>query len=257
MASELVTTKGYNMPVHAIPPDHEVIRLLIRDICLLLSIDPNDEKNEKRLPMTELMIRESANRLTIKEIQKAFVMYAKGELSGLEPRDNYLTPVLFNKVVTQYKQQKKVEKPKEELKLTPEEEKANALQNILLAYDYYKEYGTLERQHASAFHRLYDLGIMPKRGPDPKVNKRYDYFHHKAHILVWEKLKKEEEKEKAKPGASTPRLLEIKKIFGEMYRDKYGHPDIKDKAACLVLESYFSKTEREILKILVERKLKG
>ncbi len=165
---ELVEIKGYEMPIHTLPPDsweQTICKGLIPRILMLLSI--NLEKNPERIAATELMIRESANRITPSEIEKAFKMYVMGQLSNLEPRDNYLTPILFNKVVNQYKQQKntakveaKVELSEEEKKQIEEDRKKNEYLNCLYAYDEWKQDGKVPMDYHWVVDTLKEKGLL-------------------------------------------------------------------------------------------------
>ena len=166
--AKIEAIKGYEMPIHTLPPDsweETICRGLIPRILMLLSI--NLDKNPERIAATELMIRESANRISPNEIEKAFKMYVLGQLSNLEPRDNYLTPILFNKVVNQYKQQRNhakveanVELSEEEKKQIEEERKHNEYLNCIYAYDEWKQDGKVPLDYHWVYDTLKERGLL-------------------------------------------------------------------------------------------------
>lgn len=150
---ELVEFKGSNMPVHTLSPkewDEVICKGLIPKILLLLSV--NIEKNPKKVAATELMIKETANRITPIEIERAFLMYIKGQLQGLKPIEGNLSPIVFNNVINQYKMQK-VEKPKPYVhEISDDEKDKNEYLNIIYAYDEWKMEGALRTE----YHFVYD-----------------------------------------------------------------------------------------------------
>ncbi len=212
----------------------------------LLSLE-DTEKNVTRLEVLLPMIKESAWSMSISEIKKAFLKYAKGELP-IEPRDNYLTAILFGKVINAYKQQRR-EKPQmiEKPMISDKEREQNAIANIWLAWDEFKNLGRIPVEYHTAFDELYQRGILPPKGTSDAVDKKYDYHLKAAHLDIIGPLMNTIKKEKAKPGASTPQLLEAKKKTGEIHRAGYNHPEIQKRFRIRVLEGYFSKTTKENL----------
>lgn len=139
---EIVKTTGYEVPIHAIPQskwDQLICKELIPRILTMLSVDLS--RNQHRIAATELMIRESANRISPADIEKAFMMYIKGQLPGLEPKDNYLTPILFTKVITAYKEQQRPKPKQWEPPQLSDKEKADLIYTGLInCYDaWYQE----------------------------------------------------------------------------------------------------------------------
>ncbi|HET8738050.1 MAG TPA: hypothetical protein VFM69_15775 [Pricia sp.] len=254
---ELIKTTGYNMPIHALPPkkwDEVICRGLVPRILMLLSV--NLERNPERVAATELMIKESANRLSPEEIEKAFLMYVKGELAGLDPMDGHLTPIVFNKVVNQYKQQRTtktelLEKPK----ITKQEKISNAQKSAMLAFDEYRETKKVKEAYSVLFDRLYDAGILPAKESDPRIEKRYDMlltcaFGYVA-APIFDKLKWMEKEDLAD-------TENYKKLVAEKHRIKdLRSAEIQSKFRCLVLEGYFKKimakeNPREYFSMLTE-----
>ncbi len=69
---------------------------------LARALSLHGEKSAERLEVLLPMIKNSAWGLSILEIKKAFEYYIEGQLS-IEPRDNYLTAILFSKIIKEYK----------------------------------------------------------------------------------------------------------------------------------------------------------
>lgn len=215
---ELVKTKGYSMPVHTIPPnswDKIICKGLIPKLLVMLSIDL--DKNPERIAATEVMIKESANRISPEEIEKAFMYYIKGELAGLEPRDNYLTPILFSKVIKAYKEQKKPT-PKIERRLPTEEEKEMLIYHGLVS--------------------CFDRWVQEKR-VIPGYVWVYDHLQNDAKIMSFTK----EEKWKAMGEAREELKKEgdpLDRSFAQKLEDKKA-PAVQNRAKLILLGDYFKK----------------
>ena len=69
-------------------------------LCKLLSLD--GERATDRLG--EVLDRVPKSSLSVEQIESAFLMYVDGKFP-LEPRDNYLTVILFNKIINCYIQE--------------------------------------------------------------------------------------------------------------------------------------------------------
>ncbi len=170
---ELVKVQGYSMPIHTLPEgkwDEVICKGLIPRIMMLLSI--NLEKNPERIAATELMIRESANRISPEEIEKAFMLYAMGKLPNLEPIDNYLTPILFSKVVTAYKENKPKEKHEPiKLEISDDEREQNAFMNIVYAFDDWVPKKEVSYEYHTAYDELKNRGFLetPTKEESKKV----------------------------------------------------------------------------------------
>lgn len=159
---ELVEIKGYNMPIHTLPDEkweETICKGLIPRIMMLLSI--NLEKNPERIAATEMMIKESANRISPEEIEKAFRLYVLGKLPNLEPMDNHLTPILFNKVVTAYKQTKPKEKHEPiKLDISEDEKERNSFLNIVYAFDDWEAKKEVAYEYHTAYDELKSRGFV-------------------------------------------------------------------------------------------------
>lgn len=218
-----------------------------------LSIKPTEE-NITRVEAVLPEIKYHCMSLSIAQVMEALQMYVRGELP-LEPRDNYLTPIIFGKIIKAYKQQRR---PVRDMTPLPEpdpaQEKIYALENIMLAYDHYIEKHSIPEIYVSAFDRMYQVGILPGR-EDAAAAKRYDFWTYKAHILIWDELERTITREKAAPGASTPALLEAKQTKREIAEQKYQHPRIVSLAKRLIMESFFKRMTRDQLHDLADRKL--
>lgn len=159
---EKALAKAYRDPIFALPQnqwDSVVCKGLIPRLLKMLSIDL--EKNGEKVAMTELMIREEANRITPEQIEEAFVKYIKGQLPELEPRDNYLTPILFGKVIRAYKSQQPTEKPKNDFKPISEEQKELLVYSgVINAFDAYTQDKYVLPGYTWVFDHLQDKKIM-------------------------------------------------------------------------------------------------
>lgn len=97
------------IPIHCMPSD-DVRKAEILKLGAWLSrmLTLTGENSADRLEVILPIIQKYAWTLSCKEIVKAFDMYIQNKLSyngkPLEPRDNYLTPILFNKVIKAYKE---------------------------------------------------------------------------------------------------------------------------------------------------------
>ncbi len=176
----IATEKGTLTPIKAIPEemlnklilgewmeevkDGEKKMKLIRPglsdwLSDILSLKNNSE-NVKRLAQVLPMIKESAWSMNIVEIKKAFTMYVKGQLPGLEPRDNYLTPILFSSVMNTYKQQRKPKKQEVSFEITDEEKERNAYLNCIYAYDEWKQEKKLPNDYHWVYETLKERGLL-------------------------------------------------------------------------------------------------
>lgn len=173
---ELAVTKYDTVPVQAIP-EATLIEMILGKwegqgeelvqvqkgfsdwLTQLLSIK-NTEENVDKLETVLIMVKESAWSLSISEMKKAFMLYVQGKLPNLEPRDNYLTAILFNKVVTAYKQQKKPIKQEAKVELSEEEKTENAYLNCIYAFDEYIQKGEVPFNYHTAYDTLKAKGMV-------------------------------------------------------------------------------------------------
>ncbi|MEM6815288.1 MAG: hypothetical protein AAF600_13035 [Bacteroidota bacterium] len=156
---ELAELKTPNVPVYAIPKDQLhvlVTKKIMPELIALLGVDVS--KNPLKVATVELMVTESANRLTPGEIQKAFLMYVKGQLPNLEPISGHLDTILFNKVINAYKTFANRPKQQGKVSLIEDEE-------IISAYNHFKVMNSLKLKHVGCFEHLLERGFF-KRGDE-------------------------------------------------------------------------------------------
>nr|WP_299488641.1 hypothetical protein [uncultured Allomuricauda sp.] len=217
-------TKGYLMPIHTLPPeswDDVICKGLIPKILMLLSV--NIERIPSKVAATELMIRESANRISPKEIEKAFLMYIKGELQNLEPMEGNISPILFNKVINQYKKQKS------------NGHGVNIENEIIIsAYNHYRVMSNLKLKHDECFDFLLHRQVFKKGDQiSEKTGKPwqewYDLLFEKAVLQaithsIDEKWKKED-RERVKLGNDpiVERFVKLEAL--KTYFDRFDNED--------------------------------
>jgi len=238
--------KGDLVPIKAIPEAHlnaKILNDLTPWLTQLLSIKATDE-NVERLEVLLPMVKDNCWSMPIWEIKKAFTMYVQGKLP-IEPRDNYLTAILFSKVIQAYKEQK----PREPEAPIQVEMKASdtlevAKQNVMDAYDKYKIYNSVHWEYAPAFDRLLEWGFL-------KEGEKYDkYYNNKlviaggyvnAEIIDLWNFKK-------KCGVSAKECEHGRNVArSELNSMGVKHPKVQRKFRCLVLEDYFKKITRKEL----------
>lgn len=150
---ELVEIKGSDMPMHTLTPDVklEAVKAIMKYLIEIIGVDVS--KHPLKLARVEQMIEENARRMTPTEIKKAFDLYVKGNLSGLEPTSGLLDSITFNKVVTAYRQQKQPEKHEPiKLDISEDEKQQNAFLNIVYAFDDWVG----KKEVSYEFHTAYD-----------------------------------------------------------------------------------------------------
>ena len=172
----LVEYKGSTVPVFALTDnmwDEVICKKLIPRILVLLSVNV-DKIDPKKIAATELMIRESAYRNTPSEIEKAFLMYVKGELNGLEVIEGNISPILFNKVMNQYRSQKTV-KPKEipPPVISDEEKLRNSALNVIYAYEDWVQDKNLNVSYFFVFETLKEFGLLTVSEEESKAMNKF------------------------------------------------------------------------------------
>ena len=101
--SEIVKVEKYNtVTLYGLP--EEIQNGKIREVSIFLEtiLSINGDESKKRLAVLLPQIKNSAKGMSVIEIKSAFKNYVEGKCS-FEPRDNYLTLILFNKVINEYK----------------------------------------------------------------------------------------------------------------------------------------------------------
>lgn len=221
-------------------------------ICTQLSIK-NTPENQSRILALLPEIKYHCLSLTVPEIQKAIQMYVRGELN-LDPVDNYLTPIQFGRIIKAYKQTRKPERTEiKPIKLSIMEIRENIKANILLAYDQLQEQEKIDHVYVRVFHRMYEMGIFPRIGMDPKADARYQYYQVKAYEAMIHHQQRILESRSSSQGDRSRAEIKLEQYT----RLRYSHPDISDQAALMALEGYFSRISREDLIQVVDDHLKN
>jgi methionine synthase II (cobalamin-independent) len=114
------------VPIKAIPQESRQKQYLLLIDWLIKTLSLTGEKAADRIEVLIPMIEECAWSLTLEDIKKAFTFYVQGKLP-IEPRDNYLTVILFSKVIEAYKQQRVVKKELPQLPEKSQKEKDNII----------------------------------------------------------------------------------------------------------------------------------
>lgn len=149
-------------------------------LCRMLSIKATQE-NVDRLEVLLPMVKDNCWSMTIEEIKKAFTMYVQGKLP-IEPRDNYLTAILFSKVIQEYKNQMPIKKPLELPKPNiSEKEKEEILKSgVKRLKQEYKDFGMVLPGNSHIYDYLNEKGILRPSKEEKKE--------------AWEKAKKIEKR---------------------------------------------------------------
>lgn len=129
-------------------------------LCRLLSIKPTQE-NVDRLEVLLPMVKDNCWSMTIEGIKKAFRMYVQGKLP-IEPRDNYLTAILFSKVIQEYKNQLPAPKP---LQIPKQNISESAKEKILVdgvnrCRTEFKALGILGPGNSHIYDYLFEKGLL-------------------------------------------------------------------------------------------------
>lgn len=130
----------------------------------LLSLKGEDAA--KRLEILIPVIKESAASFSKNQLHEAFVLYAKGDLD-IDPKDNYLTVIQFNKVLKSYRRycQKRAlteKKPQpEKPKPSVAEQEAMIREAVKEAFIEYKLTGEIGLGKTYLYGILYKMGLLP------------------------------------------------------------------------------------------------
>lgn len=131
-----------------------------RWLCKLLSLD--GIKSADRLESVLEVVESSS--LNIEELKKAFTMYVNGGFP-IEPRDNYLTVIQFNKVVNCYIQEENKKNTKTEIKKEPMKPREIIYYNKLAvqtSFNYFLEHREVDKKRIYVYDILDALGKLPK-----------------------------------------------------------------------------------------------
>ena len=98
--------------------------------------------------------------MSIEDIKKAFTLYVQGKLP-IEPRDNYLTVILFSKVIEAFKQQRKV-KPKELKMPEPTQQEKDDLTylGVVNCFDEFTQSNSIIDGYVWVYDHLDELDII-------------------------------------------------------------------------------------------------
>lgn len=245
-----IIKKGDSVPCHAVPESNLNRRILedfIPWISQLLSLKATNS-NVERMEVIFAMFKEHAWYMSIEDVKMAFWKYANGDLPNLDPRDNYLTPILFGQVIKAYKQTLPV-KPLPEYKpeISEDEKRNNEINNVLIAYDTWAQTEKVGHSFHTAFDTLYDMGVLPPAESDPKIEQAYQYKLHQAHLQCIAPLMDEMTALRKAGKKHTKRYQDIERQYAAL-NSSLNHPTIQSKFRCLVLEGFFKKTNRDELK---------
>jgi hypothetical protein len=135
-----ITNKSV-IPLKALPSDEDRSRVVLNiGVWLdgLLSLD--GDKSVRRLEVLLPIIKEEAWGFSEKEIKEAFTMYVKSDLmyngKVIEPIDNFLTVILFNKVIQGYREAVRNRKKLKEIDYDEEKRKQDFFYVISLFESY-------------------------------------------------------------------------------------------------------------------------
>jgi hypothetical protein len=153
------------IPIHALP--EEILNKHIFDLGDWLQgvLSLRGEESMKRLEILLPQIKKTAKGISITEIKTAFELYLDNKLT-LEPRDNYLTLILFNKVIKEYKDRlpKRIIKP---IEVSEEENKKEAEYNYAFMEDavkrakkIYKDNGFIDKYFQGQYNWLEENGFL-------------------------------------------------------------------------------------------------
>lgn len=250
---ELIKITGSQVPIKALTQDkwEEVIqKTLIPELLSLLNVKLDTEKSAQNTFWVEAMIKENAWSLTAEDIRKAFLMYVKGQLS-LEPVSNYLDAILFNKVIGEYKQTRDVSSQlaEPELKLTDEDKRENAVKNVLLAYDDFKEHGEVNSTYHTAFDTLYNGKILHQADESAGYAKWYENEQKRAWVKVHMYYKRKMQWCKENKLLNTREGQEMEKRWKET--KSINDNEVQTNFKCHVITLFFqTKTKEELEQIL-------
>lgn len=250
---EIVKSTTNILPIREMAEEDRTKKVLEFGIWLSKLLSLKDETSMERLEVLLPMVSEFCWSMDIEDIRKAFIKYVKGELSGLEPRTNFLDVILFGKIINAYKSQKIVNKPLlEEAKRDPIQERKNEIENILLAYDEFEEKGYVPLDYFTAFDALYAMSILPKSGFSEKTDNRYNFLLKSAHLKLVAPLLDDRIAMQKKGDTKSVEYRELEKKIWEL-NQTYAHPKIQSVFKCDVLAGFFSKIFKEDL----EKKIKN
>lgn len=231
-----VKTKYSIIPLHAmdeVRKNSQILDDLAPWLTQLLTIK-NTEENVDKMEAVLVMVEAHARRLSIFEIKTAFFMYVMGELPELEPVDNYLTPILFGKVIRAYKQVRPtITGDVAPLELPSAEKEKNANAVLKMAFESWKEKQRVDTDYFTAFDTLIERGKIPPI-EDEKAHGYYLGKAKRAQVIVFAESKKQ------LTYAEIGEKKKLRQLIMDVKED-INHPTVLKQMKCLVLEDYFKK----------------
>lgn len=149
------------IPFRGLPSDSErQTKVLELGVYLDGLLSLSGEKSVKRLEVLLPMVEDFCWGLSLAEIKQAFHMYVKGDLP-IEPIDNYLTVILFSKVINEYKQKRqKTTKTTEMAEPTQEEKETLTLLGIINCFDEYKQTNSILDGFTWVYDHLDEIKVI-------------------------------------------------------------------------------------------------
>ena len=186
MSNEL-TIKNNNLPIKAYPKE-DLKNVLEGTFLVWISnlLGLTGEDAAKRLLIALPAIEKHFWSLGFNEIEKAFTMYADGQLKT-KPLPNYFTRILVGQIFNEYRDQKPKPKPIQIDNKIPEAEKEKIVkQGVLRVYKEFLDTGIVPPGSSHVYDLLYNLGVLPKHTKE---------FREKIRIEAVENLKIQARKE--------------------------------------------------------------
>jgi hypothetical protein len=150
-----------NIPLRAIP-EQELNTIILTSFLTWLAdiLSLTDEVSAKRLKTALPAIKEHCWSMGFSEIKKMFELYADNKLS-IEPIPNYFDRILFGKIVSAYKQQRKV-KPKEiKMPELSQEEKDNlTYMGVVNCFDRFTQTNDIMNGYTWVYDHLESIGVL-------------------------------------------------------------------------------------------------
>lgn len=233
--------KGINVPFRCLPEEllNTLVGAIVSHLEVKLSVNAEKEENQKRIGALLIEVKKSMWGLTPKYILNAFDAYINGQLSydgkPLTPVSGYLDTILFKKVVNAYKNIKEVKQDKKAI--------------CLSVYEHWKVKKDLKcKGITEAFDYLYEVGLLPKKGENEKIDKRYEGYMKHAQGIVYATLVDQQKWMEKEDLQDTPAYKNLKKEKQKVFKND--HKDINPKFKELVLKGYFTKLKHDLSKLV-------
>lgn len=228
-----LTLKNEKLPIKAMTNDVRMNKIgqLITWLTDLLSIKANTE-NVLKLEVLTMTVEQHAWSLSIDEIKKAFMDYVSGKLP-LEPRDNYLTTILFGQVITEWKKQRPTKKTIITKKYTEQEKADLTMLGVINCFDEWKQTGEIIPGYTWIYEHLEGLGLFNYTDKEKKESMR---------------VAKSKELSEAK---DVENIFKSKQLISEI--EKRNAPAVVNRAKRILIGRYFSslKTKDKHIKEMI------